>query len=548
MKLRNWIAQPIAVALTLIAFAAILPTGAQAATRPHYDMQATLSFGQAAMDVVQKTTFRNNTGVELPDLVFQVTPAYFDGFALDGARVDGQEVAAVLDGTVLTLILNSQLASGASIEVELRYRVTVSTGGGRFGRGGGILAMGNWFPILSVYQDGWDRHQYVDVGDAFFTEVADFDVTVTSDVPVKIAASGPSTGQQGSSQSFHGEGLRDFALAISDRYQLRTMDVDGVNLLAYGPNASRLDVYLAEAARTMRWYSANLSPYPYPTFTVAEVYASPTLSTAQEYPGLIMVYPALGSDGGGTGSYSEYMVGHEMAHQWFYSIVGDDQIRDPWLDEAMASYVDLLSYREQAPSTFDFYMARNLSGYRARATAGGDRPVNTTINDYPDDIPYFDIVYRKGAVFLDKLQETMGNDQFLGLLRDYVKLYADKVATPRSFLDMAYTRSGGNVPKLIGQYFSYGAFSSGKGYQLDVTWPELLTTWGSATASYRAGFPVSEAKLWLDGRLLYQGEGDGTATFSLGGVEEGEYILRLDLLDTDGALYQRAQRVKVTAK
>ncbi|HEX2922473.1 MAG TPA: M1 family aminopeptidase [Chloroflexota bacterium] len=261
-----------------------------------------------------------------------------------------------------------------------------------------------------------------------------------------------------------------------------------------------------------------------------------------------MVYPSLGADGGGSGSYSEYTVGHEMAHQWFYSIVGDDQVHDPWLDEALASYADMLFYRDQAPSAFDHYMGRNLSGYRGRAAAGGDRPVNTTIYDYPNDLPYFDIVYRKGAVFLDKLRETMGNDQFFGLLKDYIGTYSGKVATPRAFLDMAFTRSSDSVPKLISQYFSYGAFSNGTGYRLEVAWPKQLSTQGWGEVSYQADFPVSEAKLWLDGRLLYSGAGNGIAAFDMDGIEEGEYVLRLDLLDTQGALYQQAQRFKVTPR
>ncbi|MCL4369793.1 MAG: M1 family metallopeptidase [Chloroflexi bacterium] len=533
------------LALLVAACAAVFPATASAATKPHYDLQVSLNFSAATLDVVQKTALRNNTGVDLPDLVFQVTPAYFDSFSLQSARVDGQEVAASREGTVLTLALNSPLAAGAGTEAELRYQLRVPVGGGRFGRSDGIVALGNWFPVLSVYGEEWDRHQYVDVGDAFYTEVADFNVTVASDVPVAIAASGPSAGQEGNRQSFHAEGLRDFAMAISNRYQTRSREVDGVQISAYGPSPARLELYLAEAARTLHWYSTHLVPYPYPTFTIAEVSAPDSVPTAQEYPALIMVYPALGADGGGTGSYSEYTVGHEVAHQWFYSLVGDDQVHDPWLDEAMASYVDLLFYRDQSPRSFDYYMGRNLSGYRSRAAAGGDRPVNTTIYDYPDDLPYFDIVYRKGAVFLDKLRGLMGDDRFLGLLRDYLQTYSNKVAFPRAFLDMAYTRVGPDLPPLVSQHFSYGAFAGGNGYQLEVTWPDQLTASGSATLSYRAGFPVAEAKVWLDNRLLYRGSGDGAVKLSLDGVEEGEYVLRLDLLDSRGALYQRAQRVKV---
>jgi aminopeptidase N len=113
-----------------------------------------------------------------------------------------------------------------------------------------------------------------------------------------------------------------------------------------------------------------------------------------EYPGLIMAYGPLGSDGGGAGSYSEYVVAHEVGHQWFYSLVGNDEVHDPWLDEALATYTDMLFLRDQAPWAFRSYWQRNLAAYRNRAAYGGDRLVNTTVYDYPSDGPYFDIVYR----------------------------------------------------------------------------------------------------------------------------------------------------------
>ncbi|MGE5620488.1 MAG: M1 family metallopeptidase [Sphingomonadaceae bacterium] len=541
------LARPILGLILAATLAASLPVGDQTTTRPHYDLQVSLDFDAASLNVVQETRLRNDTGAELSSLVFQVTPAYFDAFSLQSARVDGQEVATSQEGTVLALALESPMPAGSVSVVELVYRVSVPAGGGRFGRGAGILALGNWFPVLAVHQEEWDRHQYKDVGDAFFTEIADFDVTVSSDVPVKIAASGSLVAQDGNRQSFRAEGMRDFAMAISDRYQLRTRQMEGVQLLAYGPDPARLEVYLEEAAKTLGWFSTHLAPYPYPTFTIAEIHADPSMPTAQEYPALIFVYPALGADGGGTGSYSEYTVGHEVAHQWFYSLVGNDQVHDPWLDEALATYADLLFYRDQSPRSFDHYMGRTLAGYRSRVAAGADRPVNTTIYDYPNDLPYFDIVYRKGAVFLDELRELMGDDEFLALLRDYVQTYSGKTASPRAFLDMVYTRVGPELPPLVARYFSYGAFVDGTGYQLDVTWPEGLSTGGSAKLSYRFGFPVAEAKLWLDNRLLYRGSGEDSIEIDLAEVEEGEYVLRLDLLDSQGALYQRAQRVTVSA-
>jgi hypothetical protein len=533
------------VALAILLFVALSST-AWAQTRPHYQIEATVSDGLAVLNVEQKTTFRNNTGVPLSDLVFHVTPAYFDAFTLRSAAVDGRDVRAQLDGTVLEIPLAQPLPAGRMVEVQIGYRLDVPAISGRFGRGQGILALGQWFPILAVYAGGWDRHQYVDVGDAFYSEVADFDVVIASSGALMIASTGWLSDWERGRQSFRAENVRDFGMAISRDYRVGARNVDGVAIMAYGLDERRLRVYLDAAERKVRWFSANYGQYEYPFLTIAEISDVRSVPIAQEFPGLIFVNAGLGSDGGGAGSYSEYLVGHEVAHQWFYAMVGNDQVLDPWLDEAFATYSSMLYYRSQYRPGFDHYWNRNVTAYRARAAAGGDRPVNTTINDYPSDIPYFDVVYRKGAIFLDELRQLMGDATFFGLIRDYVATYRGKVATPRAFLDMAYTRGGSQVAPLIARYFSYGAWANGNGYRLEADWPAQLATWGWGEIRYRASFQVAREEVWLDNRLLHRDvDGDGVAGFSLQIVEPGEYILRLDLTDRNGALYQRSQRVTV---
>src|SRR5947207_2849802 len=52
------------------------------------------------------------------------------------------------------------------------------------------MALGNWFPIVAVHRGDWDRRQYVDTGDAFFSQVADFDLTLTTSGPAQVVATG----------------------------------------------------------------------------------------------------------------------------------------------------------------------------------------------------------------------------------------------------------------------------------------------------------------------------------------------------------------------
>ena len=67
-----------------------------------------------------------------------------------------------------------------------------------------------------------------------------------------------------------------------------------------------------------------------------------------EYPGFVMLSP-VGLEARIIGSSLDRLMLHEIAHQWFYSLVGNDEIDDPWLDEALAWYVIYAYYQEVRP-------------------------------------------------------------------------------------------------------------------------------------------------------------------------------------------------------
>jgi hypothetical protein len=84
--------------------------------------------------------------------------------------------------------------------------------------------------------------------------------------------------------------------------------------------------YLDRAVRSLQDFGGRFGPYPWPTFTLA---LTPALGGGIEYPGHVMQGPnTLG------------VVSHEVGHQWFYGLVGNDQGRDPWLDEGLASWAE----------------------------------------------------------------------------------------------------------------------------------------------------------------------------------------------------------------
>jgi hypothetical protein len=87
-------------------------------------------------------------------------------------------------------------------------------------------------------------------------------------------------------------------------------------------------VFLRRAILSLERYSALYGPYPWRTYTVAAMADLTGLTGALEYPTLVY-QPSTGEN-----------VPHETAHQWFYSLVGNDEARDPWLDEGLATWAE----------------------------------------------------------------------------------------------------------------------------------------------------------------------------------------------------------------
>jgi len=510
---------------------------------PHYTLDATLRYSEAALDVAEQVRYPNLTGVPLDRLVFQVTPAYYGAFSLQSASANGAPTTWTQDGTVLDVLLPTPLSPGAWATVALGFSLAVPHQPGRFGVGARTIALGNWFPIVVPYRDGWFRHQYVDVGDAFFTEVADFDVTLSADVDISAAHSGTLVSHDGRRWTFHAGSVRDFALVVSPSFQRSQAQAGAAEIDVYALRPELGPRFATVAQRYVDWYSSTFGTYPYPELDVAEVDLPPSYG-GMEYPGLVMIGADTVLPDPPDGSYGEYLIAHEIAHQWFYSWVGNDQLHDPWLDEAMATYAPLLYDRLQRPALFPSdWAARVSSGYANRVAAAGNKPVNSSIDDFPSDGPYFTIVYRKGARFLGELDDTMGDEAFVQFLRDYVALFHDKVATPRAYLDLAQQHTAQNLNPLEARFFSYGVAT----YPAPPAWSITVPPGplgAQATIAVSADFPVSTLELQLDDWTLYNGP-LASPTLDLSSIPPGEYVLLARLTDTQGALLERAQRVTV---
>ena len=301
--------------------------------RPRYALH--LDVRPAAGVVVGDLTVRFSPDLDTDRLLFRLWPNEPSQRARGGSLTTG---AMVVDGAPAhatspdptTLVVAGRFAAHRAVTVTMPWSLRVpGPANDRLAKVGDVLRLGSFFPILPWERGvGWDDDPPVSgFAEASSAPTADFDVSVALPPGYGALATGAYDGHG----HWRATAVRDFALSVG-RFRV----VSGV---AHAPD--RVDVtvgvaeglrddpaaYLAKAVRVLEDFGRRFGPYPWSTYTLA---LTPGLRGGIEYPAHVMQGP-------GTIGHS---TSHELGHQWFFALVGDDQGRDPWLDEGLASWAE----------------------------------------------------------------------------------------------------------------------------------------------------------------------------------------------------------------
>ena len=319
------------------------------------------------------------------------------------------------DCTAQEIHLPRPLAPGARAEVGLRVRVTAPPGPDRFGRWRGVAYFGNALPILAVAdRTGWHLPPYTFRGESFFSLTSAWTVRLRVSTGVAVAATGTQRRRSGNRVTLTAPRARDFAIVAGPMRvtTLRDGDLTLRHWRLRGTPASEAARVLRVARAAMRSYARWYGPYDRPELDVVE---APTHivhgGIAMEYPELVLT-PAFAP-----------AVAHEVAHQWWYGIVGDDQWKEPWVDESFAEYS-----AERLPARV--YGARPRRRCRPpppRLRARLDSSM--AVFDRGAASRYVRVVYAGGPCLLRALAAHLGQARFDRVLRGLVAAHRDGVLT-----------------------------------------------------------------------------------------------------------------------
>ncbi|MFT5328309.1 MAG: hypothetical protein ACI8P0_006222, partial [Planctomycetaceae bacterium] len=260
-------------------------------------------------------------------------------FHLKSVELGGQSLRAHFDpeaDTHLHVQLPEEVQPGQSVEVTLRFDLDLPPKQGRLGQHKGVTNLLNWYPILAAYSDqGWDAVPYIPWHQPWLNEAGVYNIRLRLS-PGQEAATGGHVVSRSVDATGHsildieGYGLRDFTIVASDRFEVYESVSNGIpiRVLAFPEHQGHARLCLQIAAECIEQYSDWFGPYPYQEFELVESYFG---WNGNESSGLVMIDERILDVPQLAGRYVEHLVSHEICHQWWYSAVGTDGYREPWV-------------------------------------------------------------------------------------------------------------------------------------------------------------------------------------------------------------------------
>jgi hypothetical protein len=421
-----------------------------------YHLVLNISDPPTSISGMEEVRYTNQESTNLNEVDLAIFPEILGGsIRVDTVLLDGQKVEPIFSSGLMRVPLSEGLAPGKSVVLHVDFNVTVPSQGGDFyygiyGYNDGILSLAHAYPTILVYnEEGWNNKRPDLDGDPLFSDTSFYLVSIDAPANLVLAASGVEISRTKDSDRqkvLYADGpARDFYLAASTEFVKYTETAGEITYNSFAP--SELSKYAKSAIKTANAaigiFSDRYAAYPYTEFNIVPIATS---AGGVEFPGMT----AVGKDIYNEGGFLEVVVTHEVGHQWFYNLVGNETQQQPWLDESLAEFVTCQYYQDRYGS-----QAGNSCEDEMKATwdiVDGEKiPIGKAVSAYSSD-EYVGIVYGRGPFFFMALRDEIGQATFDRLMQDYTTTYSWNIATTDDFKRMAEQHCNCDLTSLFNEW------------------------------------------------------------------------------------------------
>lgn len=408
-------------------------------------------------------------------------------FKVDNRTAETQDHPQYID--IIKLILPRPLPPAASVAISTPFHVKLPYNFSRGGYDGQHYYIAHWYPKPAVYdKNGWHPMPLLDQGE-FYSEFGNYDVTITvpenyavaatgelqneeekawlkqrenfSWVPVKekvtikgatktITKTFPESSQKTKTIRYLQHHVTDFAWFADKRFRVRhdTLLLQSgrvIDCYAYfipGKNEywNKSLSFIKNAVKTK---SEWLGEYPYNTITVVQ--STENSAAGTEYPTITIL-------NAGDERMLEYIIRHEVGHNWLYGILASNERDFPWMDEGINSYYD--HRYSQSHSRSGSIYAGSLGSlpveeiekilFQTKAKTRLDQPIALPSEKY-NTVNYNLSVYYKAAKWMEYLQNILEKENFDAAMKAYFEKWKFKHPYPEDFKNIMEQYAGKNL-------------------------------------------------------------------------------------------------------
>lgn len=432
-----------------------------------YDVEITVLPDENRVSISEEVLFTNRTKEPLKDVIFRTwagaftsedtSPAAIEevfgetygtvfspgGIEILDIQINDEQAAFSFEDSACTVlnVNGKEIAPGETVKIGIRLSLTVPECAYRFGRTDDMWQLGNFIPLLDIWENGdWVRNDYYPIGDPFRSECANFNLKVTLPEEYTLLCSIPMDGKDGVWTGSL-QAARDIALVIGKDLATEEADVNSIRVIAAAREKDEAEQILSFAEEILGTLEELYGPYPYPVLTLV---ACSLPADGMAYPALIM----LGNKSRLSEEELEITVARQCAQQWFSVLVGTDGYAHPWQDEAVCEFAMLSCMEALHGSDYRQHLiisrveASQQENILSSVTPGSPIDYFTYLTDYSS------VVYDRGCGVLLSC-DLMTGGGMNSFLRHYCEVYAFKEASRNDFEELLNTFTGMDLRPLL---------------------------------------------------------------------------------------------------
>jgi len=341
--------------------------------------------------------------------------------------------------------LTSPLEPDQSVSLRITFRTTLPDGQDRTNSYGfdsnqsRIYTCTAFYPLPCVYDeyDGWNTDPYIDIGDPFYFDMAQYDLVIEVPVGMSVAATGEliENTTDGVTTVYHykpNNPVREMIFSASRYFQMESKIVNGINIACFYLqvdnwlwNKNALDAGI----KSFILFNDSFGSYPYSTYNIVEAYG---FYGGMEYPCQVLISESLDRQHSDDPEFwFELIIVHETAHQWWCQLVGNDQIDYGHLDEGLVCWSTdyYFDYYNPNWNQFDPYWPLDIVRTYYKEYYQPSKVNQSAYNFIDTNMSYLFTAYQKAPLILQKLRTLINHDNFMAGLRFFYKEYRFKIAT-----------------------------------------------------------------------------------------------------------------------